>query len=128
MSANSIGSTSRSDPEWDAAQHFFEGLVGVSRDHLPIAIVEPAEASTIASTDSIEDNLEPDQFTRDIAEIERAAAALQAGQPDLEPWTSGATVVREQRKPRSVWLFVGTIWIVTVLVTGAATLAITALL
>ena len=80
------------------------------------------------SADPIQNDSEPDQFARDIAEIERAAAALREGEPDLEPWTTGTTAVLDQPKPRSVWLFVGAIWITTVLVTGAATLAITSLL
>ena len=73
-------------------------------------------------------DLEPNQLERDIAEIERAAEALRKGEPDLEPWTNNTTAAPEPRKFRSVWFFVGTIGIATVLVTGAATLAITSLL
>jgi hypothetical protein len=139
MSTNSIGSTSQSDRKWNDVQDMIGALVAERDAHAPIAaehaamagqqaIVDSAEYQSPASAGAIRDELEPDQFARDIEDIERAAAALREGEPDLEPWTIGATAVPEQRQPRSVWLFVGTIWIAAVLVTGAATLAITSLL
>jgi hypothetical protein len=127
MSANPIGSTSPSDGELDAARNFLDGLVADRRNPARIAIVENREHSSNASADPIQKGSEPDQFARDIEEIERAADALRKGEPDLEPWTMGSTAVLDQPKPPSVWLFVGAIWITTVLVTGAATLAITSL-
>jgi hypothetical protein len=139
MSTNSIESTSKSDRKWNDVQNMIGELVAERHEHAPVAgehaatagrhaILDGAGYASRATAGSIEDDLEADQFARDIAEIERAAAALRAGEPDLEPWMTGTTAAPEHRQPRSVWLFVGTIWITTVLVTGAATLAITSLL
>lgn len=132
MSAKSIGSTSQPDVQLSSAQDFFDELVAERRSHARIAgehaIIGGREYAPMAIADSIQNDLEPDQFARDIEEIERAAAALREGEPDLEPWTTSTTAILDQPKPRSVWFFVGTIWIATVLVTGAATLAIASLL
>jgi hypothetical protein len=139
MSTNSIGSTSQSDRKWNDVQDMIGELVAEHHGRAPIAGEQAATADRHTIADSpeylsaaiaspIQNDLDPDQFTRDIADIERAAAALRAGEPDLEPWTTGTSAVLDQPKPRSVWLFVGAIWITTVLVTGAATLAITSLL
>jgi hypothetical protein len=114
--------------ELDTAEDFFGGLVAEPRSPARSAIIDRAEYPPFANPDPIQNDSEPDQFARDIEEIERAAAALREGEPDLEPWTTGRTAVLDQPKPPSVWLFVGAIWITTVLVTGAATLAITSLL
>ena len=66
-----------------------------------------------------------DQLARDIAEIERATAALRRGEPALESWqnSSAATI----GKPRPVWLFIGVLWVSTALVTVGAVVAIAAL-
>jgi hypothetical protein len=135
MSAKSIGSMSQSEVELNAAKDFFGGLLAERRSQARIAgghaTIDSREYAPMAIADLIQNELEPDQFARDIREIERTAAALREGEPDLEPWTTGVTgaaAALDQPKPRSVWLFVGTIWITTVLVTGAATLAITSLL
>jgi hypothetical protein len=132
MSTNSIGSTSESDRKWNDVQGMIGELVAERHGHAPTAgehaILEGTEYLSSASAGSIQNDFEPDQFARDIEEIERAAIALREGEPNLEPWTTGTTAVLDQPKPRSVWLFVGAIWITAVLVTGAATLAITSLL
>ncbi len=68
---------------------------------------------------------ENDQLSRDIADIERAAAALRRAEPALESWTS--VPVYAHPKPRPVWLLVAVLWFSTALVTLGAVAAITAL-
>ncbi len=68
---------------------------------------------------------ERDQLARDMAEIERAAAALRKAQPELESWTGPSTPAIG--KPRPVWLLIGALWISTALVTIGAVVAIHAL-
>lgn len=66
-----------------------------------------------------------DQIEQDLAEIERATAALRKGEPALESWNaswSGDTAAA--RKPRPVWLLIGLLWLSTVLVTAGALAAI----
>src|SRR3954467_12302024 len=111
MSAKIIGSASRSLP--DGAQNLTDGLavehraLGRVAGHHQAATVDP-HVTRVSSILSIVDT---DQFARAIGEIEQAAAALREGAPDLEPWTPDATAAQEHHQPRSIWLFVGTIWI-----------------
>jgi hypothetical protein len=72
-----------------------------------------------------------DQFARDIAEIERASAALRKAEPALESWTdtpagtwSDDAPAGALRKPRPVWLLIGLLWLSTALVTVGAVAAI----
>jgi hypothetical protein len=68
-----------------------------------------------------------DQLERDLADIERAAAALRRAQPALEAWSRPRTDERNPvaiRKPRPVWLLIGLLWISTALVTVGAVAAI----
>jgi hypothetical protein len=129
MSANFIGSASRSLPEWNGTENLTHGLLA---EHLGLRPVAGQQAATgdhhVAKVSPALSIVDADQFARAIEEIELAAAALREGEPDLEPWVPDTGPTLEQQPPRSVWLFVGTIWIATVLATGAATLAITVLL
>ena len=68
---------------------------------------------------------DPDQLARDIAAIERAAAALRKAEPALESWSNPPTPAG--RKPRPVWLLIGLLWVSTALVTVGAAVAIAAL-
>jgi hypothetical protein len=72
-----------------------------------------------------------DQFARDIAEIERATAALRRAEPSLEMWSETAGETRTDdtatltiRKARPVWLLIGLLWLSTALVTVGAVAAI----
>jgi len=73
-----------------------------------------------------------DQFARDIAEIERATAALRRAEPSLEMWSEAGTDARSDeaattlaiRKTRPVWLLIGLLWLSTALVTVGAVAAI----
>jgi hypothetical protein len=76
-----------------------------------------------------------EQFARDIAEIERAAAALRRAQPGLETWNETWTEARADdaalfavRKARPVWLLIGALWLSTALVTVGAVAAIARLI
>jgi len=83
-----------------------------------------------ATQPSIDDSIplapaERAQLERDIAEIERAAAALRKAEPNLETWT--IPPVEATAQPRSVWLLIGALWLATALITIAAVIAIAAL-
>ncbi len=72
-----------------------------------------------------------DQFARDVAEIERATAALRRAEPSLEMWSEAGTDPRPDdaatlaiRKTRPVWLLIGLLWLSTALVTAGAVAAI----
>lgn len=78
-----------------------------------------AEAGTLGPTEQIE---------RDLAEIERATAALRRGEPALESWNaSWSADMAMARKPRPVWLLIGLLWLSTALVTVGAVAAISRL-
>lgn len=68
-----------------------------------------------------------DQFARDIAEIERAAAALReaALAPDsqIRDFADDPPVIT-MRRPRSVWIVVWLLWLAIAAVIGAALAAI----
>ena len=68
---------------------------------------------------------EHDQLARDLAEIERAAAALRRAEPALESWVSPPALTLA--KPRPVWLLIGLLWLSTALFTVGAVVAIHAL-
>lgn len=72
-----------------------------------------------------------DQLARDLAEIERASAALRKAEPALETWTdmpvgnwADDAPAAALRKPRPVWLLIGFLWLSTALVTAGAVAAI----
>jgi hypothetical protein len=68
-----------------------------------------------------------DQLARDIADIERATAALRRAQPGLQAWTEPATDERSvgaARQARPIWLLIGLLWLSTALVTVGAVAAI----
>ncbi len=72
-----------------------------------------------------------EQFARDVAEIERAAAALRRAQPGLETWTEARgddAALFAVRKTRPVWLLIGALWLSTALVTVGAVAAIARLI
>jgi hypothetical protein len=83
------------------------GLHSLDRDLTPLA---PAEI---------------DQLALDIAEIERATAALREAEPGLESLSAPPTPALGQARP--VWLIIGLLWISTALATLGAVVAIAAL-
>ena len=56
------------------------------------------------------------QLERAIAEIEQASTALKSAEPALEVLLPDAAPSSEPRKPRSVWILIGTIWLSMLLV------------
>jgi hypothetical protein len=65
---------------------------------------------------------EREQLARDIADIERATAALRRGEPALESWIRPAAPANS--KPRPLWLLIGVLWLSTALITVGAVVAI----
>lgn len=65
---------------------------------------------------------ERDQLAREIADIENAAAVLRQGQPALKSWIKPSPPAAP--KARSLWLFIGVLWLSTALVTAGAVVAI----
>jgi len=66
-----------------------------------------------------------EHLEREIAAIERAAAALRRADPELETWSDVPAAT--MHKPRPIWLLIGVLWLSTALVTIGAVLAISAL-
>jgi hypothetical protein len=66
-----------------------------------------------------------DHLEREIAAIERAAAALRRAEPGLESWTDMPAPT--MHKPRPIWLLIGVLWLSTALATIGAVFAISAL-
>jgi hypothetical protein len=62
----------------------------------------------------------PDQLTRDIAEIERAAAALRRAEPALEPRAPDPEMISEARTSGSIWPLICVVWLTAVLVVTCA--------
>jgi hypothetical protein len=103
-------------------------------------VIDFAEPATLADTAYGADGdigvvRANEQFARDIAEIERATAALRRAQPGLEAWNENFTASRTDetaffavRKTRPVWLLIGALWLSTALVTVGAVAAIARLI
>jgi hypothetical protein len=66
-----------------------------------------------------------DQLARDIADIERATAALRRAEPGLESWTNPTAPALHT--PHPLWLLIGLLWLSTALVTAGAVVAIATL-
>jgi hypothetical protein len=113
MSQDNIGSLPASSADWDTAWNAVCRLDAARRSLQH----DTTDRRTRPRADA-------DQFARDIAEIERAAAALRKAQPALEEWTERPG--RTSGKPRSVWLLIGGLWLSSALVTAGAVAAIAA--
>jgi hypothetical protein len=114
MSNDASGSMPKGGSEWDTA---FEAVrrLDAARRSVQEAMTGNRDAKPA----------EPDQVARDIAEIERVAAELRRAEPALEAWTDSPPA--NPRKPRSVWVIIGALWLSTALVTAGAVAAIAAL-
>jgi hypothetical protein len=62
----------------------------------------------------------PDQLARDIAEIERAAAALRRAEPTLERRAPETPTSTEPRVSHSIWPLVCVIWLIAATVVTSA--------
>jgi hypothetical protein len=67
-----------------------------------------------------------ERLARELAAIERAAAALRRAEPELESWS--ALPAPAMHNPRPIWQLVGLLWLSTALATVGAVFAISALL
>jgi hypothetical protein len=94
-------------------------------DFRGVAVTQRGGAQAGTDSAALPDSVESDPLARDIAEIERAAAALRKAEPALESWTS--VPAHANPKPRPVWLLIAVLWFSTALVTLGAVAAITAL-
>lgn len=97
----------------------------VLEDYRDLAATQRGAAQPSADSSASAASAESDQLSRDIADIERAAAALRRAEPALESWTSVPAYASP--KPRPVWLLIAVLWASTALVTLGAVAAITAL-
>ena len=114
MSKDVLGSMPKGNADWDSA---FDAVRRLDAARRTVEDVVGERRSTMR-TDS-------DQMARDIAEIERATAALRKAEPALEAWTERPrSRTRPPRKPRSVWVIIGALWLSTALVTAGAVAAI----
>jgi hypothetical protein len=86
------------------------------------AIEPPAAAKTSAESAAAEPfaAVAPDQLARDMAEIERAAAALRRAEPTLERRAPSPPVSLEAPAARSVWPLLGVIWLMAAAVVAGA--------
>ncbi len=110
-----LGFLSSEGADRDAVLDDYRGFDAVRRD---VTHASADDSGSLAATDL-------DQLKRDIAEIERASAALRKAEPKLESWTDPPA--RTMHRPRPVWLLIGVLWLSTALVTLGAVVAIAAL-
>ncbi|HML07996.1 MAG TPA: hypothetical protein VK430_07715 [Xanthobacteraceae bacterium] len=113
MSKHHLGFLSLSSAKGQAVLASLRGLEAMQRG--------AADASA-DDGDLLFAGAEGDQLALDIAEIERASAALRKIEPALESWTKPPTSTIG--KPRPVWLIIGVLWLSTALVTLGAVAAI----
>jgi hypothetical protein len=90
-------------------------LRGLESARRTVARVEAGGEKTLTEA-------ERDQLAREIADIERAAAALREGQPALKSWVKPSPPALPKVRP--FWLFIGVLWLSTALVTAGAVVAI----
>jgi hypothetical protein len=132
------GSKARDSSDWNHAWSVVSQLAaargttmreagGAERDlSIRVSAIDPTPGESGARSDSTAilpaafAPIAPDQLARDIAEIERAAAALRRAEPALEPRAPDPQAGSEPRTPRSIWLVVGVIWLTAVAVVSCA--------
>jgi hypothetical protein len=86
------------------------------------AIAGGRRASDNAEDKNALRRFEQERLERDIADIERATAALRIAEPALVSWSKPATPVLPKMRP--LWLLIGVLWLSTALVTAGAVVAI----
>jgi hypothetical protein len=89
-----------------------------------------AAAPTAATAAEIEEaralkRAASEQLARDLADIERATAALRQAEPALQSWSQPLTAA--VRTPRPLWVLMGVLWLSAAVVTVGAAVAIAAL-
>jgi hypothetical protein len=131
-----LGSKARDSSDWNHAWKVVSRLAAargttlrqIGEDDRGAAIsrpaLEPNSRSDSAAAVAPLAPTAPDQLARDIAEIERAAAALRRAEPTLEPRAPETETSPEPRPSRSIWPLVCVIWLTAVLVVSCAAGAI----
>jgi hypothetical protein len=118
--------------EWDHAWQLVCRLASARGEILAdVATERPAQSirppvAVPASITPINDvtRLHADEFARAVAEIEQASAALRQAEPALETGAKPRAEKARSRRPRSIWLFIATLWLATALVIVGAVTAI----
>jgi hypothetical protein len=137
MSSNPIDPVSANSSEWNEAWKSVRRLADARRGVLEGAATQNGSFDSNTSNRSSRTAVDPAtddilfisaQAQHDLAEIESASAVLRIAQPDLEAWSSPNMEAVSTRKPRSVWIVVGVLWVSTVLLMAMAGLAIASLL
>jgi hypothetical protein len=134
-----IGSKAADSSDWSHAWSVVAQLAAARGATLrelgpndPGALLQPpaAEAGPLAQSaaDLPFPAVAPDQLARDMAEIERAAAALRRAEPMLERRAPYAPATLEAPAARSVWPLLCMIWLTAVAVVSGAVGAIALLL
>jgi hypothetical protein len=107
---------------------------GFSGDDAASSVTDRAHELTIRREIAVSEEIDDfgllaaadrEHLEREIAAIERAAAALRRADPELETWSDVPPAT--MHKPRPIWLLIGVLWLSTALVTIGAALAISAL-
>jgi hypothetical protein len=132
VTINRIGPTRSRTPEWDHAWQLVCRLASAHRDILADVAIEKTAESTrppiaiprLAVPISDAAAVDREEFARAVAEIEQASAALRLAEPALETGANPRAEKARSRRPRSVWLFVATLWLSTALVIAGAVTAI----
>jgi hypothetical protein len=131
---NALGPRARDTTEWNNAWDVVRRLAAARRNTLTTDAkpADPSARNTDArmhpaptphrSGNARGQSTAPDtsQYARAIAEIEQASAALRRAEPALEAWPSDTAAQGESRRPRSIWILIGGIWVSTVLVVASA--------
>jgi len=114
MSAQNLGSMPSDKLDGDTVSIDLRGLEAAQRS---LSEKAAEDTSPLAQADR-------EQLARDIADIERATAALRRAEPGLESWT---TPLAATNNPRPLWLLIGALWLSTAIVTAGAIVAIATL-
>ena len=115
------GSSSRDNSDWTRTWERAAALATSTLSKLDgpqparVKVAEPRLAPALVLKPKVRD-----QLARDIAEIERAAAALRRLEPSLEPRLPDAQAQTQLCKMRSIWVLVGMTWFCTASVASCA--------
>jgi hypothetical protein len=117
------GTTLRQSGENDRSVSIPSSALDPNPDSCSVAIAPKSFAPVAAFAP-----VAPDQLARDMAEIERAAAALRHAEPALEPGVPETETASEPRTSHSIWPLICIVWLTAVLVVSCAIGAIVLLL
>ncbi|HEY4404512.1 MAG TPA: hypothetical protein VGN55_07640 [Xanthobacteraceae bacterium] len=103
------------------AENFERAFAPIAPDQLTrdIAEIEQAAATLQWAEPQPRPAIAPDQLAQDMAEIEQAAAALRRAEPTLERRATEMMPATEAPASRSVWPLVCVIWLTALLVVSS---------